>query len=225
MDTLEQLTNQPITLPMMRKTLYTAVICDALDALGFRRQALPVSFPPRTGVVRLVGRCKTTLWAETDWELPNPYELELLAVDTCFPDSVFIAAAGGSRRSGIWGELLSTAAANRGCVGAIVDGAVRDVAAMTAMNFPVFSRAVSPCDSKDRQAVVDMDVPVTIEGLVFHPGDLVFADEDGIVVVPRAVEEEAVRRAWAKVHAESVARQAIRNGMKISEAYRQYGVL
>ncbi len=225
MSTTERLEHEGITLPMMRQALYTAVICDALDTLGFRQQALPVALPPRTGVTRLVGRCKTTLWATAESEAVNPYELELRAVDTCGPDSVFVAAAGGSVGSGIWGELLSTAARNRGCVGAIVDGAVRDVAAMRAMGFPVFARGVCPYDSKDRQSVVDMDTPVTLAGVVFKPGDLVFADEDGIVVVPPEVEEEAVRRAWAKVHAENVTRQAIRDGMKITEAYEKYGVL
>lgn len=128
-------------------------------------------------------------------------------------------------KSGIWGELLSTAAGNRGCVGAIVDGAVRDVEAMTAMSFPVFARGVCPYDSKDRQSVVDMDIPVKIGGLVLRPGDLVFADQDGIVVIPAEIEKEAVQRAWAKVHAENVTRQAIRDGMKIVDAYAKYGVL
>lgn len=225
MSTMEQLASDPITLPMMRETLYTAAVCDALDSLGLRGQALPGSLAPRTGIHRLVGRCKTTLWADTEWELANPYELELYAVDSCHPDSVVIAAAGGSLRSGIWGELLSNAARNRGCVGAIVDGAVRDVAAMTVMDFPVFSLGICPLDSKDRQSVVDVDVPVMVQGLVFRPGDLVFADQDGIVVVPPEVEEEAIRRAWVKVHTESVARQAIRGGMRITEAYKKYGVL
>jgi regulator of RNase E activity RraA len=71
---------------------------------------------------------------------PKPYELELLAVDSCQPDDVLVCAAGGSMRSGIWGELLSTAARNAGCIGVIVDGAVRDVAQMRRMKFPVFAR-------------------------------------------------------------------------------------
>src|SRR5438105_1441134 len=99
----------------------------------------------------LVGRCKTTLWAEMAHPDPKPYELELLAVDSCRPDDVLIAAANGSLRSGIWGELLSTAARNAGCVGVIVDGAVRDVARMRQMGFPAFARGTSPYDSKDRQ--------------------------------------------------------------------------
>jgi regulator of RNase E activity RraA len=138
---------------------------------------------------------------------------------------VLIAAAGGSMRSGIWGELLSTAARNSGCVGAIVDGAVRDVAKMAAMGFAVFARGTCVYDSLHRQRVIDADVPVEIAGVRFEPGALVFADIDGIVAVPRAVEAEAIRRAWEKVHAENITRQAIAGGMKAADAYRQFGVL
>jgi 4-hydroxy-4-methyl-2-oxoglutarate aldolase len=225
MSTAEHSAAESISLTMMRRSLYTAVVCDALDMLGYHNQAVPVPLPCFTGIHRLVGRCKTTLWADAEPGAENPYALELKAVDSCQPDDVIIAAAGGALKSGIWGELLSTAASHRGCVGVIVDGAVRDVAAMTAMGFPAFARSVCPYDSKDRQAVVDMDLPVQIGGLVVRPGDLVFADQDGIVVVPVEVEKEAVRRAWAKVHAENVTRQAIRNGMKITEAFEKYGVL
>jgi 4-hydroxy-4-methyl-2-oxoglutarate aldolase len=209
----------------MRQTLSSALVCDALDSLGLCDQSPRIAWPVRTVDGLLVGRCKTTLWSERTGTDPNPYEKELLAVDTCEPDQVIIAAAGGSTRSGIWGELLSTAARNSGCVGAIVDGCVRDVAQMKEMRFPVFARATSPYDSKDREEVTAIDVAVEIAGVVFHPDDLVFADVDGIVVVPAQHEEEAVRRAWSKVHDENRTRAAIQQGLKVTEAYRRYGVL
>ncbi len=160
-----------ITLSMMRDTLYSAVVCDALDQLGYRHQAPRVPLAPLTVVDRLVGRCKTTLWADMAHEDPHPYALELEAVDGCRPDDVMIAAAGGSLRSAVWGELLSTAARRAGCVGAIVDGAVRDVTAMTVMGFPVFARGASPYDSLHRQRVIDMDVSVEIDGVPFAPAN------------------------------------------------------
>jgi regulator of RNase E activity RraA len=214
-----------ITLPMMRESLYSAVVSDALDGLGYPRQVPRVPFEALTGETKLVGRCKTTLWADMAHADPHPYELELQAVDGCQPDDVMIAAAGGSMRSGLWGELLSTAARNQGCVGALVDGAARDVAAMRAMGFPCFARGRCAYDSQDRQRVIDIDVPVEIDGVVFEPGALILADEDGVVTVPRAVEREALQAAWCKVHEENVTRDAIRNGMGAVEAYRTYGVL
>ena len=214
-----------ITLPMMRESLYTAVVCDALDSLGLRSQSPRVQLRSFTVDVLLVGRCKTTLWADMYHDDPKPYELELAAVDSCQTDDVLIAAAGGSMQSALWGELLSTAARNSGCVGAIVDGAVRDVARMRKMGFPAYARGCLPYDSQDRQRVIDLDVPVEIDGVRFCPGDLVFADADGVVVVPRDSEREVLGRSWQKVCEENTTRDAIRGGMKAGEAYRRYGVL
>ena len=214
-----------ISLAMIRKSLSAAVLSDALDSLGYRQQSPRTPLPALTGVDRLVGRCKTTRWEDVYEVDDNPYELELRAVDSCQPDDVVICAAAASCRSALWGELLSTAAQAVGCVGAIVDGAARDVAAMAAMRFPVFGAGTSVYDSLHRQRVVDFDQPVEIAGVRFHPGDLVFADSDGVVVVPQSVEQEAVQRAWDKVHAENHVRDAIRSGMSATEAYRQFGVL
>jgi 4-hydroxy-4-methyl-2-oxoglutarate aldolase len=214
-----------ITLEMMRQSLYSAVVSDALDALGLRCQSPRVSLHPLTGSGVLIGRCKTTLWADMFHADPKPYELELAAVDSCRPDEVLIAAAGGSTHSGVWGELLSTAARNRGCVGAIIDGAARDVAVTRRMGFHVFARGTCVYDSRDRQRVIDLDVPVEIDGVRFSPGDLVIADEDGVVVVPKAVETEAIRNAWAKVNAENQVRDEIRAGAKATDVFKKYGVL
>ena len=214
-----------ITIAMMRESLYSAVVADALDALGYTHQSPRLPFHPYTTDSLLVGRCKPTLWEEMEEKDPNPYELELQAVDACQPDDVLIAAAQGSLRSGIWGELLSTAAGNRGCVGAIVDGAVRDIQKMRDMGFAVFARGTSVYDSQDRQRVCAIDVEIKIDGVAFATGDLVFADEDGVVVVPRAIEDEAIAAAWQKVHDENITRDAIRNGMKATDAYQKYGVL
>lgn len=214
-----------MSLAMMRDKLYAAVVADALDGLGLHHQSPRVSLVPYTVGGLLVGRCRTTLWADMFHEDPHPYELELQAVDSCRQDDVLIAAAGGSMHSAIWGELLSTAARNRGCVGAIVDGAVRDVVKMRKMQFPVYARGTSVYDSQSRQRVIDLNVDVEIDGVRFQPGDLVFADTDGVVVVPKKLERETIRRAWDKVHAENETRDAIRNGMKATEAYEKYGVL
>lgn len=218
-------TTPAITLEMMRDQLYTAVVCDALDQLGFTHQSPRIQFSLATTEKLLVGRCRTTLWADMFHPDPRPYELELQAVDACQPDDVLIAAAGGSMRSGIWGELLTTAARNRGCVGAIVDGAVRDVRQIRTLQFPVFARGTCLYDSQDRQRVTDLDVDVEIDGVRFRSGDLVFADGDGVVVVPSEVESQAIQNAWNKVHAENETRAAIQDGMLATEAYRRFGVL
>jgi len=210
---------------LIEQHLYTAVICDALDTLKYRHQSPRLNLPFRTSHRCLVGRCKTTLWEELDQHDPSPYELELKAVDECKPGDLLIAAAQGSMRSGIWGELLTTAARNQGCVGAIVHGAIRDLDKIEAMDFPILASGLSAYDSQHRQRVTDIDIPVEIDGVTFSPGDLVFADRDGIVVIPQQIEQQTLKLAWEKVHAENVTREAIRNGMKAEEAYQKYGVL
>jgi regulator of RNase E activity RraA len=214
-----------ITLDQMRESLYSAVVCDALDALGFERQSPRIQFSVRTVDAALIGRCRTTLWEDFAGEDPKPYEKELIAVDRCQPDDVVICAAHGSTKSGVWGELLSTAAKSRGSVGAVVDGAVRDTAKMRAMPFALFARDTSVYDSKNRQRVIQYDIPVVIDGVTFGPGDLVVADGDGIVVVPREAEQEAIASAWKKVHDENQMREAMKNGMSAVEAYDRFGVL
>jgi regulator of RNase E activity RraA len=212
----------------MRKQFYAAVVCDVLDSLGYRHQSPQVGMRPLTlnsPDETLVGRCKTTQWVNIAYKDPHPYALELQAVDECQSDDVLIAAAGGSLQSGVWGELLTTAALNRGCVGAIVDGAIRDVAKISALAFPVFARATSVYDSLHRQRVVEVDVPVEIGGVVFAPGDLVVADDDGVVVIPQHVEQQTIELVWKKIADENHTREAIKNGMKAGEAYKKYGVL
>ncbi len=215
-----------ITLEMMRANLSVPLLCDALDAAGLTHQSprvalLPVTLPDAI----LIGRCRTTLWADMAHVDPEPYKLELAAVDACRQDDVLVCAAAGSMRSGIWGELLSTAARNAGCVGVVVDGAVRDVAQMRNMKFPVFARGRCPYDSRDRQRVIDFNVKIEIDGVVICPGDLIAADQDGIVIVPQAVEESVVRAAWNKVHAENQVRDAICGGMSATVAFETFGVL
>jgi 4-hydroxy-4-methyl-2-oxoglutarate aldolase len=215
-----------IALAPLREVLSVALLCDALDAAGYSHQAPRLEIQPiTTSDVLLLGRCKTTLWAEMAHKDPDPYKLELAAVDSCRPDDVLICAAAGSHRSGIWGELLSAAARNAGCIGAIVDGSVRDVAKMRAMGFPVFARRTSPYDSRNRQRVIDYDVPMELDGIAVHPGDLVAADEDGFVVIPKKVEAQVVRAAYEKAQAENHVRDAIRGGMPATEAFRRFRIL
>ncbi|GLU52825.1 hypothetical protein Dfri01_22860 [Dyadobacter frigoris] len=212
-------------LEKLKDQLYVAVLSDVLDKMGYTRQATRIAFFSYTGISKIIGRCKTTLWVDMFDVDPNPYEMELRAVDSCQPGDVLIAAAGGSTRSGIWGELLSTAAGNRGCTGVIVYGGVRDIDKMRDMKFPVFATSKNPYDSQNRQRVVDMDVTVEIDGVKFRPGDIVMADEDGIVVIPKEVEAEVIEAALQKINAENITRDAIKNGMKAVEAYQKYGVL
>ena len=213
-----------ISLAMIRESLSTALVCDALDSLGLREQSPRLAWPVKTTAGVLVGRCKTTLWSERTTADSHPYEKELLAVDTCQPDQVMIAAAGGSLRSGLWGELLSTAARNSGCVGAIVDGAVRDVAQMTEMQFPVFSKAIS-AKGTVKSTLGSVNIPVVCAGVHVNPGDVVIADADGVVIVPAGIAQQAADAAEAREANEGEKRAKLAKGVLGLDMYNMRGPL
>jgi regulator of RNase E activity RraA len=209
----------------VRSMLYTAVIADVLDGMGLRDQVLDVELQRYSGAQALAGRARTMQWEDLDGIDPKPYELELQAVDSCGAGDVLVAAAGGSSRSGVWGELLSTAARYRGCAGVLVDGAVRDVAKMNEMAFTVFARGACARDSLHRQRVTALDVEVVIGRVRIAPGDVVFADADGAVIIPERCQREALAKARDKVMAEDRTREEIRAGVPATEVFRKYGVL
>jgi len=205
--------------------LYAAVVADVLDSLGRRYQVAHARLSRYSGRGVLIGPAKTLLWEEIGGVDDRPYELELKAVDECRPGEVLVCAAVGSTRSGLWGELLSTAALARGCAGVVVDGAVRDVAKMRELDFRCFAAGTCPRDSLHRVRVSELDVPVQLGGVTIEPGDIVVADDDGLVVVPRAIEREVLARACEKVGAENLVRSEIRAGHSATEVFKRYGVL
>jgi 4-hydroxy-4-methyl-2-oxoglutarate aldolase len=204
--------------------LTAALVLDALDASGRRHQAIQCGIIPRTNQV-IVGRAKTLLWVDFAYDDPTTYARELEAVDSISPGEIVVCATAGSSRSGVWGELLATAAHRRGALGVVTDGAVRDLAQMEAMGFPVFSRHVSAYDSLNRQKVVAYDVRVEIGGVTIDPGDVIVADRDGIAVVPAGIEADIITSAIGKASREDEFRAAVRSGMSLVAAYEHFNVL
>ena len=130
-----------------------------------------------------------------------------------------------SRRNAPWGELLSTAAKARRARGAVVDGLVRDVQKIERLGFPVFAAGIKPVDSKGRGIVMDHNVPVECGGVMVHPGDLVFADYDGVVVIPKHAVDDVLHMAAEKADLENHARADLLKGQYLRDVYKKYGVL
>jgi regulator of RNase E activity RraA len=152
--------------------------------------------------------------------------VEIALVDDLQPgDVVVLACDGPSERIAPWGELLSTACVARGAAGCVTDGLVRDVRQIREMRFPVFCGGIGPLDTKGRARMVERDVPVQCGGVAVHPGELVFGDVDGVVVIPRQAEAEVVRRALEKVAGENQSRDALRRGEKLGDVFRRLGIL
>jgi regulator of RNase E activity RraA len=156
----------------------------------------------------------------------NPYAIEMALVDDLKPGDVAVfACQGPTTRIAPWGELLSTASVARGAVGCVTDGLVRDVRQIRELRFPVFHGGIGPLDSKGRGEMMAMDVPVELAGVRVLPGDFVFGDVDGVVVIPQARAAETFRLALEKVTAENRTRDELRAGAKLAEVYARYGVL
>jgi 4-hydroxy-4-methyl-2-oxoglutarate aldolase len=207
--------------------LYTAVLSDVLDELGYRDQAFPPSIRPLDDERTLVGFARTGVYREVYQTLAgeNPYELEIELVDDLERCDVVVLGCGGSRRIAPWGELLTTASRARGAAGCVTDGYVRDVKAIRNLGFPVFHGGIAPLDSKGRGKVAEIDVPIVCAGVAVSPGDLVVGDADGVIVVPRKIENVALGKALAKVSGEDKTREALRMGAKLRDVFARYNVL
>jgi regulator of RNase E activity RraA len=211
---------------VIRQKLYTPVVSDTLDRLGFRQQAMRHDIRPLHPDFIIVGRARTLLWMATYEEVkPNPYVNEMEAIDSLKPGDVPVHSTDYSWTVAPWGELLSTAAQMRGSTGTVVDALVRDVKRIIALQFPTFARGIKPVDSCGRGFVADFDVTIRCGDVEVHPGDIVFGDFDGIVVIPRAAEAEVLSRALAKVDGENNTRSELVQGRLLHEVYAKYGVL
>jgi len=214
-------------LPEGWNKLYAAVLSDALDAVGVTTQAMPSTIRPLDEDLILCGRARTGIYMETAHVDPdvNPYELEIKLIDDLKPDEVAILACGGSGRIAPWGSLLSTAAVGRKAAGCITDGFVRDIKTIREMKLPVFHAGIAPLDSKGRGQIAAIDVPVICAGVRVCTGDLVFGDADGVVVIPRAVEEQVLTLAFDKIKGEKRTLDDLRAGEKLGDVFAKYGIL
>lgn len=203
--------------------LYTAVVADVLDKLGFRAQCMHPRVRPLFPEARCAGFALTVQTVPArEVAPPCPYAGELAAVDALAPNHVLVVS---QSEWSFWGELLSTAAKYRQCRGVILDGPTRDSVAIRDMGFPVFHVGFHPGDSLGRLDVAAHDVPINSGGVLVHPGDLVLADHDGVVVVPLGVAERVLQLAEEKVSGENLVRKALAGGMTTTEAFAKYGIL
>lgn len=212
----------------IRRTLYAAVLSDVMDELGLTRQAMRPFVRPLDDRSVIFGPARTGLYMPTYSVRPgeNPYAIEIALVDDLKPGEVPVIACGGpTDRIAPWGELLSTASSCRGAAGCVTDGLVRDITKIREMDFPVFHGGIGPLDSRGRGKMMEMDVPVECAGVLVKPGDLVFGDVDGVVVIPQEQAGEILAKALGKVTAENRTRDELRAGSLLRDVFERYGVL
>jgi 4-hydroxy-4-methyl-2-oxoglutarate aldolase len=213
----------------IQSALYAAAVSDTLDELGYRHQAMHQRLRPLLPDIKrcgFVGRARTFLWKETDRiAAEDPYGLEIDGMDSLKPGDVAVHSTDASGTNAPWGELMSTIAAHNGAVGCVCDSQIRDCVRIIEMNFPVYCTGIRPVDSKGRGRVEAFDVPIQCGGVSVNPGDLIFADFDGVVVIPRSIEQQVIRMALEKAGKENLSRQELLEGKTLREVYEKYGVL
>lgn len=207
--------------------LFTSVLSDCLDSVGYRHQAMPSRIRPLDDALVMVGRARTAAFMEVYHHEAgsNPYELEIALIDSLQPGEIPVFACSNPARVAPWGELLSTAARTRGASGALMDCCTRDIKAIRAMEFPVFHGGIAPLDSKGRGRIMALDTPVACGGVMVHSGDLVFGDADGVVVIPRKIEAEVLALAFDKINGEKNTLADLQRGDKLADVFARYGIL
>lgn len=210
---------------LMAQKLASSVLSDVLDIQGYRDQVMRAAIRPLSPEAVVVGRAMPVLYAEV-FEIPDkPYQMEIEVVDSLRPDDVLVAYAPVTAKAALWGGLLSTAARARGARGAVIDGMTRDVKQITGMAFPVFVTGVSPLDARGRLRAYAYRCAIECGGVLVEPGDIIFGDADGVVVIPQDVAVETVSEALHKVEAERLTEEELKKGTLLRDVYARYGVL
>jgi regulator of RNase E activity RraA len=211
----------------IRKNLYVAAVCDILDSIGLTKQAMHQRLRPLdANNCLMVGRARTFRWMETDYIVEeDPYGVEIEGMDALKSGDIAVHSTDSSLTNAPWGELMSTVAKRNGALGCVCDGLVRDCQKIMQMGFPVFHAGVRPVDSKGRGRVMAFDVPVRCGEVLVHPGDLVFADFDGVVVIPKRVEAKVMRLSAEKVGKENASRRELLKGRSLRDVFNEFKVL
>ncbi|MDR3792843.1 MAG: RraA family protein [Terracidiphilus sp.] len=217
----------------VRRELFSAVIGDVMDKLGFQRQFLPPAIVPLDRSMVLCGRALPVLEADCfDEAVPNshnpvsarPFGLMMDALDDLKTNEVYICT-GSSPSYALWGELMSVRARKCGAAGAVLNGYSRDTRGVLALGFPTFSHGSYAQDQGPRGKVIDFRIPIQIGQVRILSGDIVFGDLDGVCVVPQAAEQEVLAAAFDKARKEKLVRRALEEGMPSQEAFEQFGIL
>lgn len=217
-------TSDPELFSLCTRELYTPVVGDILDELGFTRQFLPQPIQPLREDMKLAGRAMPVVMIDVFGKQKKPFGLLTEALDQLEPGEIYLAS-GGDMRCAYWGEILTATAKMRGAVGAVINGFHRDTPKVLEQDWPVFSRGRFAQDSGVRTQVTDYRCAIEVGQVSVQPGDLVFGDLDGVVIVPKKVEAEVVERALAKARGEKLVRKEIEGGMSSTAAFKKYGIL
>ncbi|WP_367942083.1 RraA family protein [Enterocloster citroniae] len=215
--------NEDEMFALMKEKLYTPVVGDILDVMGYSHQFLPAAIQPLRDDMKVAGKACTILECNVYQAQKKPFGLLTEALDQLEKNEVYIAT--GAHNSAMWGEILTATARMRGAVGAVLDGYTRDTPQVLEQDFPVFATGRWAQDSSIRTNVIDFRCTIEIGGVIIHDGDLVFGDMDGVLIIPKEAAIRCIEDALKKAAGEKQVRKAIENGMSATEAFHKFGIL
>ncbi len=218
---------------LLKGKLYTSVVGDILDKMGYLHQFLPQEVRPLKDDMIIAGRAMPVLEADVtgfvtegsqNKLMEKNFGLMLEALDAIEEDEVYLCPS-SSLSYALIGEIMCTRMNKRGAAGAVVNGFHRDTRGILALNMPVFSRGPYAKDQGPRGKVIDFRVPIEAGGVRVNPGDIVFGDYDGVVIIPQVVEAEVIEKAYEKATGENFVAEKIRNGLSAVESWNKYQIM
>jgi len=216
-----------------KKELFVALVGDILDKMGYLHQFLPPNIKPLNDDFVVIGRAMPVLEADVFEEdvrntknpmMQKPFGIMFEALDSLMEGEVYICS-GSSPSYALWGGLMSTRAIKLGAAGAVVNGWSRDTKEILNLEFPTFSYGGYAQDQGPRGKVIDYRIPIEIDGIRINPGDLVYGDIDGVLIVPKAAVVEAFTGAIEKARGEQLVKKALQEGMSTVEAFDKFGIM
>ena len=210
---------------MIKEILYSGIISDVLDGMGYRNQALAGGISPLTDDTVIFGPAFTSI-GTTVYSMPeNPLVAQCKVVDQLGEDEIYVLVTRGDYNCAVFGELFATAVNARKGAGVLLDGYARDVKALKEMKFPLFYKGRDVRTSKGRCEINECQIPVILDGVTIRPGDYIFGDIDGVIVIPKEVAEEVIRQAAETVEKENEVRTRLLNGSTLQKAYKEIGAI
>ncbi len=204
------------------KKLYVPAVADVLDKKGLWFQTCNKNLRPLKLEMTVAGPAFTIL-GQRNRTLDRSKRLGPKVIDQFTPGVVAVYDTMGDEETGHWGELWSGGAIGKGCTGAVVDGGIRDTAYIMRAGFPIFSKYICPNDALGRFNIMEYQCRVNIGGVPVNPGDFVFGDSDGIVIVPKELTVEVLIEAEEIVDIENKIREEVRQGQSLGDLYKKYG--
>jgi regulator of RNase E activity RraA len=217
------------------KALYSAVVYDIMDEMGLPHQCLDLAIAPLDRSMQVAGPAYTVMAGpdirERDEMPPNTKLADFGVFTQMYDGCVVVVGAAGERQSGIWGELMSNASRARGATGVVIDGGIRDGRLVREIEgLGVFARYTSPIESLRRSRIHDIEIPISMSGTTssqvrVNPGDWIFGDEDGVLVIPADALEEVLAKSEEAKDIEDKVREEVQAGVPVIDVYNKYGRL